>query len=452
MPTQSERISRITVRGFKSIVSEQAIDIRPLTVLAGANSSGKSSIMQPLLLLKQTLEDTADPGPLKLDGPNVRFTEAEQLLARLAGDRIADSFCVEFNLLSSTDGHAAPLEMLRLSFRVGAASTGGPEFKIDSMAFESGVNSFDLHEDMTSGDIALEMSEPVRGVRTSDRQLEVWRERCFLVAGVPRRNDVSRYHDASEDDVQIYFRSVLLVNRFGSQLRQIIHLPGLRAKPERSYARKSGGPHFAGTFDEYAASVIARWQESGDERLRLLSIALDALGLTWKVESKRIDATQIEVRVGRLTRGRRGRPDMVNIADVGFGVSQVLPVVVALAAAEPNQLVYIEQPEIHLHPLAQRRLAGVIAQASQRGVQVVIETHSALLLRGIQTLVAQRKLDPSIVKLHWFHRDERGRTTIDSVDLDENGAHGPWPADFEEVSLDADEEYLNAVEERAGAS
>jgi predicted ATPase len=71
-------ITRITVGGFKSIAQEQSIEIRPLTILAGANSSGKSSIMQPLLLLKQTLDATYDPGPLLLNGPNVRFTLVEK--------------------------------------------------------------------------------------------------------------------------------------------------------------------------------------------------------------------------------------------------------------------------------------------------------------------------------------------------------------------------------------
>src|SRR5713101_6998877 len=74
-------ITQLTVSGFKSINREQSIEIRPLTILAGANSSGKSSMMQPLLLLKQTLEATYDPGALLLNGPNVRFTSIEQLLA-----------------------------------------------------------------------------------------------------------------------------------------------------------------------------------------------------------------------------------------------------------------------------------------------------------------------------------------------------------------------------------
>src|SRR5437667_8691999 len=79
---RKEDITRITVGGFKSINQEQNIEIKPLTIIAGANSSGKSSFMQAVLLLKQTLEASYDPGSLLLNGPNVKFTSADQLLSR----------------------------------------------------------------------------------------------------------------------------------------------------------------------------------------------------------------------------------------------------------------------------------------------------------------------------------------------------------------------------------
>src|SRR5689334_18292540 len=79
---QTPGISAIGVEGYKSLRTRTEIAIRPLTLLAGANSSGKSSIMQGPLLLKQTLEAPYDPGALLLDGSHVRFTSAEQLLSR----------------------------------------------------------------------------------------------------------------------------------------------------------------------------------------------------------------------------------------------------------------------------------------------------------------------------------------------------------------------------------
>ncbi|OHB62574.1 MAG: hypothetical protein A2Y76_15165 [Planctomycetes bacterium RBG_13_60_9] len=204
---------------------------------------------------------------------------------------------------------------------------------------------------------------------------------------------------------------------------------------------------FPGTFEEYVASVVAQWQSKGDPRLAQLGSGLEDMGLTWKVKAQPVDDTQVELRVGRLVHRRRGGAhDLVSIADVGVGLSQSLPVLVALVAAEPGQVVYLEQPEIHLHPRAERRLAHVLADAASRGVVVVAETHSALLLREVQTIVATGKLSPDKVKLHWFQRQDDGRTVVTPADLDANGAYGNWPEDFDEVELDAEKAYLDAVE------
>jgi predicted ATPase len=110
--------------------------------------------------------------------------------------------------------------------------------------------------------------------------------------------------------------------------------------------------------------------------------------------------------------------------------------------------VYIEQPETHLHPRAQVALAKVLASAIKRGVRVVVETHSALLVLGVQTLVTERELEPDSVKLHWFHREADGRTVVQSADLDEAGRFGDWPEDFGDVTLKAQKEYLDAADRR----
>lgn len=78
---EDKGITAISVSGFKSLARECSIEVRPLTILAGVNSSGKSSIMQPLLMMKQTLDEIYDPGDLEINGPNVRFTKIDQLLS-----------------------------------------------------------------------------------------------------------------------------------------------------------------------------------------------------------------------------------------------------------------------------------------------------------------------------------------------------------------------------------
>ncbi|RYY20434.1 MAG: hypothetical protein EOO36_03305, partial [Cytophagaceae bacterium] len=139
------------------------------------------------------------------------------------------------------------------------------------------------------------------------------------------------------------------------------------------------------------------------------------------------------------------KADMVNIADVGIGVSQVLPILVALIAAQEGQIVYVEQPELHLHPRAQVAMGELLAEAANRGVRVIVETHSSLLLLTVQTLIAQGKIANTDVGLHWFTRNAKGATDVQYVQPDEDGAYGEWPEDFSEIELKAQDAYLTAV-------
>ena len=89
-------LSGIAIEGFKSIRERRVMPLTALNVVAGANSSGKSSFMQPLLLLKQTLEAAFDPGPLLINGPNVQFTELEQFFSKRPGSVTTENLVIGF--------------------------------------------------------------------------------------------------------------------------------------------------------------------------------------------------------------------------------------------------------------------------------------------------------------------------------------------------------------------
>jgi hypothetical protein len=439
MKKNINRISGITVRGFKSIFNEQHIEIRPLTILAGANSAGKSSFLQPLLLLKQTLEAPSDPGSLLLDGPNVRFTKADQLTSHLLAKKTNTEFAVRIDLVE-----AASLELIFHLEKVKG-------IELTTMKYITGQKQTDIMQGMTHEQILKVLPDQLKtlhnGMEKSESGPFKWtvrRERCFfifeLVSTVESKRRVSfgPFGVSPSSDFVPYIQGV-------------IHLPGLRGNPRRTYPKTAGGPDFQGTFEPYVASVIAQWQANGGDKLKELGSALETMGLTWSVKVEPIDDTQVELKVGRLPHCKQGGAyDLVSIADVGFGVSQSLPVVVALLAANPGQLVYLEQPEIHLHPLAIRRLVDVLLKAIKRGVVAVIETHSALLLREVQTLVATGKLSKDEVKLHWLQRGEDGGTVVKAADMDDKGAYGDWPEDFDQTELQVEMAYLDAVEARSG--
>jgi predicted ATPase len=414
-------ISAIGVAGFKSIRKRTEIAIRPLTILAGANSSGKSSILQPALLMKQTLEAPYDPGALLLDGPHVRFTAVDQLFSRF-GDQRTNSFSVSIH----------PLEAGMIEVLFQKQPKGGLDVVAMTESYSDGDKSV-LHRGGV-GETTLRGDPAV-----------VARKRCFL--WIKRIMPLKEPDGAETIDAGDY--ELLSVYQVRRSLRGILHVPALRGNPERTYKTTAIGEEFAGTFEPYVASILHHWQTTKDIRLKQLGAALEKLGLNWKIQAARVDDTRVELRVGRLKqRTRGGALDLVSIADVGFGISQCLPVLVALLTARPGQLVYIEEPEIHLHPRAQVALSQILADAANRGVRVVIETHSALLLLGVQALVAEGALPPERVALHWFSLTKDGATEVRSADLDEAGAFGEWPEDFAEVALDAQARYLDAAEKR----
>ena len=438
-----EGITRITVGGFKSIAEEQSIEIRPLTILAGANSSGKSSIMQPLLLLKQTLDATYDPGALLLNGPNVRFTLADQLLARINGEKHSNGFSitVENYLYQSVMTRFARSNKKGLTVEQTIYHMSKKEYNLFLGMSQEDINAlFPSAKEPFQEDLWNAGYEP--RMRFHGDSLILIQNRCFL--------------EVSESLGDIATKNITFSipmpgsSELSELIQKIIHLPGLRGNPERTYPVTAVGPEFPGTFETYVASIIGQWQsEAKNNKLREVNNDLLRLGLASQVSVRPIDDTQVELRVNRFphkNKNKNNSKDTVSIADVGLGVSQTLPVVVALHAAEPNQLIYLEQPEIHLHPRAQLAMAEVLADAAIAGKRLVVETHSSLLLLGIQTLVAEGKLPPELVKLHWFSMQEDGSTKITSADLDETGAFGDWPEDFATVTLESEDRYLDAAQ------
>ena len=428
----SPSISEITVSGFKSIRDEVRIEIRPLTILAGANSSGKSSVMQPLLLLKQTLDLSYDPACLLLNGPNVKFTTAEQLLSR-DKRHSSDQFSVGLQLATDKSLETTFRKKDKFGFRI-------EHMTIDDMKLWPGMSESELKDSgVTQLYRAPSPEDLSEQFKNTPGRWEIGQRRCFLeLQWVLSSPNPTRTHTSPQDN---------LAKLWTEEIPRVIHLPGLRGNPERTSPVAAVGPNYPGTFEKYAASLISQWTEEGESCLADLNNDMQRLRLTGGVTAVRPNDAQIEVYVGRTPDVKPTSPEnRVSVADVGIGVSQCLPVVVALHAALPGQLVYIEQPETHLHPARQVALAQIFATAANRGVRVVVETHSSLLLLGVQALVAKGELAVNTVKLHWFQRDPDGHSVVTSQDLDEAGRFGAWPEDFDDVTLQAQKDFLDAAE------
>lgn len=439
------RIENVILEGFKSFRERTEVPLGDLTILAGANSSGKSTIMQTLLLMKQTLESGFDPGPLLISGQNVVFSNTEQMFWSAPGER-KEQISLGLQIIEKERrlGYEVVLQRLKgtaTPLQINQSVTYKDDQKIilsPSLTPEQRV----IYSKQFKKEFDKRILPPNMPDLTVD--FEVQRERFFLYIMVkltrPKSSQQPLYLGRGflDSDRTQYFVE--------KALRGIIHVPGLRGNPRRTYPVTAVERNFPGIFPDYVASVIAFWQESDRGKADQLCDDIKELGLTWNVKARKISDTEVEIQVGRLPKGaKHGARDMVSIADVGFGFSQSLPVVVALLAAETGELVYLEQPEIHLHPRAEYQLSRLIHRAVMRGVQVVVETHSELILLGLQELVASEQFKGKQVILHWVQRNTHGASTLSTTELDDIGSFGDVPIDFSNVSLEAMKNYLNAA-------
>jgi predicted ATPase len=120
----------------------------------------------------------------------------------------------------------------------------------------------------------------------------------------------------------------------------------------------------------------------------------------------------------------------VLLPDVGFGVSQILPVLADCAMLPEGSTLLLEQPEIHLHPFAQAALADILIDAiKDRKLQIIVESHSEHLLRRIQRRIAREVIHRDDVALYFCHL-ENGSSAIEELDVDAYGNIRNWPTDF----------------------
>lgn len=172
------------------------------------------------------------------------------------------------------------------------------------------------------------------------------------------------------------------------------------------------------TKNEYLLYYVNKWMERIFQgfRLQLSPIAeADAVGLRYAEKSR-----------DRVSNSYRA-------INVGFGITYVLPILVALLKAKKNNLILIENPEAHLHPKAQRMIGELLARAASTGAQIIIETHSDHILNGIRISAKNKMINSTDVKMFFFMKEDIGaryHTNIYSPQMDDEGNIDIWPEGF----------------------
>lgn len=234
------------------------------------------------------------------------------------------------------------------------------------------------------------------------------------------------------------------------ELEGISYLGPLRRKPERDYAWNKTKPGEVGidgrsAMDALLASALLK----GEEQNYIVQ------GVSHWLKRMKV-ADRLEVR----QQGRSNRYELIvhrdgvacNLRDVGIGVSQVLPVLVVSYFAPTGSTIVLEEPEIHLHPLAQSVLAELFVAISQeRKVQFIVETHSEHLFRRMQTLTAKQQMSTGHSAMYFVER--KGKVAnLRGLELDEFGRLKNWPKGFFGDALGETREQARLMFERQQAA
>ena len=407
--------------------------LAPITVLFGANSSGKSSIIQLLLMLKQT---ASSPDPLQV--------------LDLGGDR---NSIVDLGTLSDVlHGHQAGNA---LSFHLGWKPQAPLRFTPRGPVYQGQISlDSTVYAEQPAARPALrefEYRAPpskvglARVEKTGKYQLTTQGVNINRPAGRPTHFDEPFKCYGFPQDVWSYagdaFALFRIQQAFEAQLGEIGYLGPLREPAKPEYLWGGGQPSDVGQRGEFAVHALLASSSKGRSRKTKTSTGtvetrvaqqLKNLGLIEGFRTEPIEAGGKLFRVQVIVKG--GTTEVLLTA-VGFGLSQVLPVITLLNYAEPGSTVILEQPEIHLHPSVQSSLAdAIIAAVKTRSIQVIVESHSEHLLRRLQRRVAEGPetasgLRPKDLAVY-FCSLENGESHLEELTVNEYGGITNWPRDF----------------------
>ncbi len=364
-------LRRIDLRHFKCF-AELKLPLCPLTLLSGANASGKSSVLQALVLLHQTMREQEWSTRLMLNGEAVRLGSAADVI-----DQVHGRGGCEIGLSDGETGY--------------------------SWKFEGEREDLSLSVQRVSVDGATENKpKSLRHLLPSSRRKDSLPERLSRLA-------------------------YLTAERLGPRESYMLEDPQLTP--------------VVGPMGEHTASVLYSVRDAPvlkglaidkvrPSRLRQAEARMARFFPGCELEFKQIS------RVNAVTLGLRTSSDteFQRPIHAGFGLTQVLPIVTAAISADINDLLLLENPEVHLHPAGQAAMGEFLAEVAAAGVQVLIETHSDHVLNGIRRAVKKGMLPAEDAALHFFRPrrgdGQGGEAQVRSPTLYPDGGIDDWPDGF----------------------
>jgi predicted ATPase len=408
----------VLLDGFRSFAAPTTLPFAPLTILAGPNNVGKSSVIGALLAFLQS-EQAQSGDALLLSGAWCDLGGFDQVLcASLPADR--RRFSIGFTGETSTgvsvdtlwsfgppaDQALASAPILDVEYSIGGAS---------GQAVRGLQNGFEWTQE----------------IGESQRQVTRLARVSFAHPGAAKGQ-----LPPSFTLPDFMMSHALLLSPMAAAHAH--YISAFRAPPQALYAPRSSvvGPPL-GRYGEHTAELLFR---NRTQRTDILvpgaagdgspQPVLPSVNAWWSYIFDGSLALQIDApaRLGFTLAIDTPSAERLGLGQVGLGLSQALPIVSSCLVSRPGDLILVETPEAHLHPGAQHRLTSLFVELARRGRQVVVETHSEHIVNAVR-LAVKSGFSPEDISIVFFQQEE-GSTVVQMVELDPRGRALRWPPGF----------------------
>ena len=382
-------ITRIDLKTFKCFETLR-LPVGPLTLLSGINASGKSSILHCLVLLHQTMREDEWSMRIMLNGNVVRLGTVTDVVDQVNGRNgfeiglVDDFVSCQWSFSGDRSDMSLEVEAVAVDGKV-ARRPRNLQFLVPQSAGQSAMTLVGRIRELTY--ITAEREGPREVYPLEDQY-----------AGIRiRQEDITEDRPVSEP---------VIVARVGSRGENAVSV--LYRGRDETVADELRLP---GTTPTLLNQVGAR-----------LSTFFPGCAVNVQ-QVPNADAVTLGIRVSEATRFLRP-------IHCGFGITQVLPIVVAALSVPKGSLLLIENPEVHLHPAGQALMGQFLADVARAGIQVIVETHSDHVLNGIRRAVRSGRLPADDVILHFFRARSADAPQALTPTVDSSGSIDVWPEGF----------------------
>ena len=414
-------LTELKLSNFRIFDDEVTVRFRPITILIGRNSSGKSSIVKFLLMLQQSTMATRSEFPV-VEGATVKlgpFPELKNSMTRKTSlgfelslrapfsDRTysASSVLQQYNDASKSNLQLFVRGEVPYSDKASEGTIAYSLKQIDSAVIHAGfVTTF-------AKDYNFSMDATVRKLNEIQTAMDKIED--------PENLDRQQARDLKAL-IGTYTEPASLGMVLRDELYSASYLPPVRTEPDRVVVTSNIPVDNVGTEGRYSVANLQRIKSEDQDAYRFV---LRHLRNVAGIESVEFETDSSEVTQAFGMNNTTGAK--VHIADYGFGVGQCLPILVQGAIMSPRTILMVEQPEAQLHPTAQLELGGFFADLwTQRQVGSIIETHSANILLRLRRLIARGELSDEDVSVAYFTFDEDkdNMPVVKNLDIKEDGS------------------------------